>query len=101
MPSDKLGATLAERVMGWSVGPDRSLASKRGRLQRWGFRPAQNQNDAFRRLTAPPDGYTLGSGQEGLFWTRVVIWGVVGEARHPKPDTGFTVAFARTIGLEV
>jgi hypothetical protein len=102
MTPERLTTLLAERVLGWSVGPDRFLTGKRGWLPRWRFRPTENLSDAFRLLeAATPDGYTMGSGENGVFWARVVILGVVGEARQASQARAITFAIARALGLEV
>jgi hypothetical protein len=99
---EQLTAILAERILGWSAGPDRFLTGKRGWLPRWRFRPAENLNDAFRLLeAATPDGYTMGSAKDGLCWARVLISGVVGEAHQPSQARAITFAIAHALGIEV
>jgi hypothetical protein len=74
---------------------------KSGWMPRWRFQPAENLNDAFRLLeAATPDGYTAGSGEDGVFWARVVILGVVGEARQASQAQAITFAIARALGIE-
>ena len=50
MTSEHLTAILAERVMGWTVGPDRFMMGNRGWMPRWRFQPAEKLDDAFRLL---------------------------------------------------
>jgi hypothetical protein len=52
MTADQLTGVLAERVMGWGVGPDRFLTGNRGWMPRWKFQPAQKLADAIRLLEA-------------------------------------------------
>jgi hypothetical protein len=99
---DKLTSTLAERVLGWSVTPDRFLTGRRGWLPRWRFRPAENADDAFRLLDAAvPERYTMGSAEDGTFWVNVCIGGATGEAVDASRPRAITFAVARAIGLEV
>jgi hypothetical protein len=101
MTADTLSAALAERVMRWSVCPDRFLLGKRAWLPRWRFMPTENVADAFRLLdTAAPDSYSLGGG-DGVYWARVLIAGVAGEARESSQARAIAVAIARAIGIEV
>jgi len=50
MTSDVVTARLAERVMGWSVAPDRYLIGNRSWIPRWRFQPLERLEDAFRLL---------------------------------------------------
>ena len=47
MTGKQLTATLAERVMGWRVGPDRFQIGNRGWIPRGRFRPTERLQDAF------------------------------------------------------
>lgn len=40
--TERLSSLLAERVMGWGIGPNSFLMGGRHWLLRWRFRPAQN-----------------------------------------------------------
>jgi len=102
MTDEKLTALLVERVLGWTVTPDRLLTGKRRWLPRWRFRPTENLNDAFRLPdAAAPDGYTMGSAEDGTFWVKVCIAGMIGEAVGASKPRAITFAVARAIGLEV
>ena len=101
MAIDNLTAILAERVMGWGVGPDRYLTSKRGWMPRWRFQPTENVDDAFRLLEkAKPEAYTMGSGGGGFFWAKVRISGVTGEAHESSQARAIVFAITRALGLE-
>lgn len=102
MTDDQLAATLAARVMGWTVGPERFMMGGRRWIPRWRFRPATRLEDAFRLLEhlAPQD-YTTGASENGGFWARVRVGGVTGEAIEPSQAQAVTYAAARAIGLEV
>jgi hypothetical protein len=100
--NDQLTAALAERVMGWGVGPDRFTMGGHCWQPRWRFQPASRLNDAFRLLErATPQEYAMGTGEHGAFWARVRISCVVGEARECSQARAVTFAIARAIGLEV
>ena len=102
MSKDRLTALLAERVMGWSAAPDRFLVGNRRWISRWRFQPEQNLRDAFRLLEeAKPEHYSMGSEKGGVFWVRVEIAGVVGEARHASKPRAVTFAVARALGIDV
>jgi hypothetical protein len=100
--NDQLTAVLAERIMGWTVGPDRLLMGNRGWMPRWRFRPTEKIEDAFRLLEATaPQEYAMGAGENGGFWARVRIAGTTGEARESSQARAMTLAIARAISLKV
>jgi hypothetical protein len=102
MTTDRLTAILAERVMGWGVGPDRFLMGHRRWLPRWRFQPANRLEDAFRLLEqAAPLEYTMGAAANGRFWVRVRIGKAIGQARDRSKPRAITLAVARAIGIEV
>ncbi len=102
MTTDKLTATLAERVMRWGVAADRFLLPNREWRPRWRFRPIDNLNDAFRLLEASaPEEYTMGADRDGVFWVQIRVKGVVGEARDTSKARAITLAVARAIGVDV
>ena len=102
MTNDQLTALLAQRVMGWTIGPDRFMMGGRRWQPRWRFQPAKNLEQAMRLLERlAPQEYSMGTGEKGTFWARVVISGVVREARESSQARAVTLAVARAIGLEV
>lgn len=102
MNTEQLTAILAQRVMGWRVGPDRYLMGNRRWLPRWRFRPAERVEDAQRLLErAAPQEYSMDRGQDGRFWVKVRIAGATGEARESPQARAITFAIARSIGIEV
>lgn len=102
MTIDQLNAVLAERVMGWTIGPDRFLMGGRRWQPRWRFQPAKRLEDAVRLLQhAAPQEYSMGAGGGGLSWARVCIASITGEARESSLARAITFAVARAIGLEV
>jgi transcriptional regulator with XRE-family HTH domain len=83
--NDLLTAILAERVMGWTVGPDRFPLGGRRWLPRWRFQPVTRLEDAFRLLkSTAPEEYSIGATEDGGFWARVRVDGITGEAREPS-----------------
>jgi hypothetical protein len=102
MTNDQLTTILAERVMGWTVGPDRFLMNGRRWIPRWRFQPTKSLEDAFRLLDAvQADEYTMGSGQGGRFLVNVAIAGTIGRALDESKPRAITLAIARAIGVEV
>jgi len=102
MTIDQLNAILAERIMGWTVGPERFMMGDRRWLPRWRFQPATRLEDAFRLLErAAPQEYAMGAAESGGFWARVRIAGTTGEARGQSQARAMTLAIARAVGLKV
>ena len=102
MTSEHLAAILAERVMGWTVGPDRFMMGNRGWMPRWRFQPAEKLEDAFRLLEeAAPQEYSIGGDDKGNVHVQVRIAGMAGEARGTSRPLAITYAIARAVGIEV
>lgn len=102
MSNDQLTAVLAERVMGWTVGPDRFMMGNRGWMPRWRFQPADKLDDAFRLLQeAAPEAYSICGDDKGSIHVQVRINGAVGEARGTSIPGAVTYAVARAVGVEV
>ncbi len=101
MTPDHLTAALAERIMGWSIAPDRFLMGGRRWIPRWRFQPTANLDDAFKLLErAAPQDYAMGDDGKG-FWVRVRIGKAVGQARDRSKARAITIALAQALGLEV
>lgn len=101
MTDDQLTALLAQHVMGWTISPDRFMMGGRHWQPRWRLQPAKNLEHAIRLLEhSAPQGYSMGADEQGTFWARVVISGVVGEARECSQARAVTFALARAIGIE-
>ncbi|MBL8227240.1 MAG: hypothetical protein JNL98_02130 [Bryobacterales bacterium] len=102
MTNDQLAAILAERVMGWGVGPDRFTLGKREWMPRWRFQPAEKLEDAFRLLEgAAPQEYTISGDDKGNVRVRVRIDGAAGEAHGTSTPLAITHAIAGAVGIEV
>src|ERR1017187_7928676 len=101
MTSDQRTAILAERVMVWTVGPDRFLMGNRRWMPRWRFQPIEKLADAQRLLERmAPQEYAMGAAENGGFWARVRVAGIRSEARESSQSRAMTFALARAIGLE-
>jgi hypothetical protein len=102
MTNDHLTAILAERVMGWGVGPDRFLTSNRGWMPRWRFQPAERLQDAFHLLEqSAAEEYSMGTAENGRFWAKVRIAGTTGEACEQSKSRAITFAIARAHGIHL
>ena len=102
MTNDQLTAILAERVMGWAVGPERFLMGNREWTPRWRFQPADKLEDAFRLLAeAKPQHYCICGDDKGNIHVQVRINGSAGEARGTSTPSVIAHAVARAFGIEV
>ena len=100
MRTADLNAVLAERVMGWRVGPDRFLTGERGWIPRWRFQPTEQIGDALQLLTgAAPQEYKIVANKRGQFDVQTVITGCTGRAVAPSLPLAITLAVARAIGI--
>ena len=102
MTIQAITTALAERVMGWRVGPDRFLIGQRRWMPHWRFQPVERIEDTFRLLEQlSPKEYAMRAAEDGSFWARVVVGGVTGEARELTQARALTLAIARAVGLKV
>ena len=102
MSLDQLTAVLAERVMGWTVGPDRFMMGNRGWMPRWRFQPTEKLDDAFRLLEeAAPQEYSICSDDKGQLQVRVRVGVCTGAATGGPMATAIATAVARAVGLQV
>ena len=101
MTNEQLTAVLVERVMGWTVGPDRFMMGNRGWMPRWRFQPADKLDDAFRLLQeAAPQAFSICGDDKGSIHVEVRINGTVGEAQGTSIPGAVTSAVARAVGIE-
>ena len=101
MSNDQLTAMLAERVMGWTVGPERFSMGNREWMPRWRFQPIDKLDDAFRLLQeAAPQAYSISGDDKGGIHVQVRINGAVGEAQETSMPGAVTYAVARAFGIE-
>ena len=102
LSKEQLAVQLAERVMGWTAGPDRYLLGNRRWMPRWRFRPVENLGDALRLLErAAPERYSISGDEAGKIRVRVQIGSALGEACGTSKPLVITCAVARALGLEV
>jgi hypothetical protein len=102
MTSELLTAILAERVMAWSVGPDRFLMGNRRWMPRWRFQPTEKLADALRLLEkAAPGEYNMSGEGDGKVRVHVRIGDATGEACGASKPLAITWAIARALGIEV
>jgi hypothetical protein len=101
MTADQLTAILAERVMGWRVGPDRFLTGNRRWMPRWRYRPLDHLPDAIRLLEgAEPAQYTI-TDTNWQVSVCVQIAGITGEARDRSKPRAVALAIARAPQVQV
>jgi hypothetical protein len=101
MTADQLTATLAERVMGWRVAPDRFLTSKRGWTPRWHFQPLRRREHALQLLDEANGRYTFMRVADGTFTAEVHVGDRCGTASGKSEAATLTVALARALGIHV
>ncbi len=102
MTDEHVTAVLAERVMGWGIGPDRFMTGNRSWISHWRFQPVEKLADALRLLeTAAPEEYSLHGDSEGNSRVHVRIGDATGEACCASKPRAITWAIARAIGIEV
>jgi hypothetical protein len=102
MTPERLTTLLAERVMGWGVGPDRFLMDKRRWIPRWRFQPLTNLEDAFRVLEKAASTFTLTATDDGTFTAKVRGGNNrTGSASGKSKATVISTAVARAVGLDL
>ena len=102
MTDEHLTALLAERVMGWTIGPDRFMTGNRSWIARWRFQPVEKLADALRLLeVAAPEEYSLLGDSGGNSRVHVRIGQATGEACSASKPRSITWAIARAVGFEI
>jgi hypothetical protein len=102
MTLQNLTALLAQRVMGWTVGPDRFLTGNRTWIRRSRFQPTENLQDAHNLLLAAnATEYTLGGDKGQPFWAEVQIGAAQGKAVARSLPIAICIATARALGIAV
>ena len=99
MTTERVTASLVERVLGWRVGPDRFLLGNRQWIRRSGFEPFTNLKDAFQLLDKAASAFKL-SGTPGRFTAEVSVENRSGSATGEHKAATITVAIARAVGLD-
>ena len=101
MSWDQFTALLANRVMGWRVGPARILIQGRGWISRWRFQPLTRLEDALRMLEKAATTYTLTLTADGTFVAHIQVETRTGSASGESKAATITIAVARAMGIEV
>lgn len=94
-----LTALLADRVMGWKVGPGRFVKSGRRWIPDWRFAPFARVQDALLLLKRATNEYKL-TRVNGLFTAEVWIAGSLGKAVGEPMAESITLAVLRALGLD-
>lgn len=92
---------LAQRILHWSVGPDRFLAGNRSWIPRWRFNPLEKLEDAFMLLDHSGSSRYSILNVGGAFDVEVEYAGRIGRATGSSGARTVTTALARSLGLEV
>jgi hypothetical protein len=98
--NDQLAATLAERILGWRVGPERFLLGNRQWITRSQFRPFDRVQDAFRLLRKTPSAFSLTKTRDGVFTAIVQVGDRAGTASGQAAAAAITSAIARALGVD-
>ena len=102
MTLENLTVLLAQRVMGWTVGPDRFLLGKRSWIRRSAFRQTERIQDAQKLLLAAgATEYSMGGGKGQPYWATVVIGQVDGRASAKSLPASICIATARALNIAV
>jgi hypothetical protein len=101
MTPDALTALLAERIMHWSVAPDRFLLGNRQWITRSRFQPLSDVKHAFRLLEAAASSFSLATLSDGTFKAEVKVGDRTGTASGEPKAACITLAVARAIGIDV
>lgn len=98
----RLTAILAERVMGWTPGPNRFLTANRGWLRCGAFQPTERLQDAHRvLLAANPSDYTFGGGIRKPAWAYVQIGDASRQATDESLPIAICLATLRALGIDI
>jgi hypothetical protein len=101
MTTDQLTAMMAERVMGWRVGPKRILKSGRQWAPRWRFQPFRRLEHALELLEKADGRYRFEKATSGTFNAHVTVGDRAGTASGKSEAASLTLALARALGIDV
>jgi hypothetical protein len=99
--NEQLTAILAERILGWSVAPERFLLGNRQWITRLRFQPLNRIQDAFRLLQATAGCFSVTKTASGAFTATIQIGHRTGTASGPAAAATITRAIARAIGVDL
>jgi hypothetical protein len=95
--SDQLTASLAERILGWRVGPEHFILGNRRWITRSRFRPFDCVQDAFRLLWKAATSFSLTQTPNGVFTAIVQIGDRAGTASGRAEAAAISLVIARAI----
>ena len=102
MTHELLTNLLAEKVMGWKLGPNRFMMANREWTPRWRFQPTRRYEDAFRLLDqAAPSEYSICGDEIGTLRVVVQVEAGPGIATGRNLPAAISTAIARAFGLGV
>jgi hypothetical protein len=101
MTGDQFTALLAERLMGWRVGPERFLKGERRWTPRWQFQPLRRLEQALQLLERANGQYTLTKAADGTYTAQVAVGDQAGSAAGKSEAATITLALARALGIQV
>lgn len=102
LSDEGLTALLAQRVMNWTLGPDRYLMNGRRWLPRWRFQPTKSIAHAFQLLEASHVvDYVLRADRNGVYWVKVHANGANAEASGSSLPLTICFAIARVYGIRM
>jgi hypothetical protein len=99
--NDQLTAILAERILGWRVGPERFILASRQWITRAHFQPSDRIQDAFRLLKEAASGFSLIKTPDGVFTATVQVGDRTGTSSGHAAAATITRAIARAIGVDL
>lgn len=101
MTTTQLTTVLAERVMGWRVGPERFILGGRQWITRSHFQPFSRIQDAFRLLQKAATAYSITKAPDGVLTATVRIGDLIGTASGRVEAATITLAIARATGVDL
>ena len=101
MTAEQLTEILAQRIMGWRIGPSRILKGGRQWAPRWHFQPLRRFEHAFQLLEKLNGTYTLARAGDGTYTAQVCVGDRRGTAVGESEAGAVTVALARAVGIAV
>jgi len=99
--NDQFTAILAERIMGWRVGPERFLKGERRWTPRWQFQPLRRLEQALRLLEKANGQYTLTKAADGTYTAQVTVRDSAASASGKSDAAAISVALAHALGIQV
>jgi hypothetical protein len=97
--NDQYTAILAERILGWTVGPERFLLGNRQWITRANFQPFKRVQDAFRLLKKAASAFSLTKTPDGVFTATVQVGDRAGTASGRAEAAAISLAIARAVGV--